>query len=384
MLVALMSLSCLKPCVSGDFSINFYGEHIFDISIPNSKKILFKGNTTSEQNILKYLESLDKNESIRKLHDKIGEIKVIYGLNDYFEYLLAERIFCVICPKASSNQREILTFHYLSRSDYKVGMVVVKKKISLFAATDLKVYQMQKAKIRGKGYYNISRDLGEGMKFQVLSISRGARLLSMGIKTLPKFRDPVYELKKKNYTYLNEEVELTLLFNKNVLNFMADVPQLETSSYFGLELTDSLEFNLLNHLNGKISGFKTDQEKIRYLLSFVRTLKPYKDDIEAFGRERPLFPEESFYYDFLDCEDKSVMFGILVKYLLNLDYVALQYNNHVNLAILLKGEYKHTLEEEELQYVICEPSNSEDGLGIGNSPDYNSDDTYKVVYKTRQ
>lgn len=85
---------------------------------------------------------------------------------------------------------------------------------------------------------------------------------------------------------------------------------------------------------------------------------------KQFGYERPLFGDESFYYPRNDCEDRAILYSILVRDLIGLDVVLVHYPGHLGTAVHftenVAGSYydvggKH--------YVVCDPTYI--GAGVG-------------------
>ena len=102
---------------------------------------------------------------------------------------------------------------------------------------------------------------------------------------------------------------------------------------------------------------KSQSEAANILINFVQTGFAYATDQDQFGYERPLFPDETFYYPFCDCEDRAILYSCLVRELLGLDAVLLNYPSHLATAVRfadnVSGDYL-TIESEK--YVICDPT----------------------------
>ena len=93
------------------------------------------------------------------------------------------------------------------------------------------------------------------------------------------------------------------------------------------------------------------------MIHFVQTAFEYQTDQEQFGVERPLFPDETLYYPYSDCEDRAILYSVLVRELLGLDAVLLHYPNHLATAVRfdeeVSGDY-FTLDGKH--YVVCDPT----------------------------
>ena len=122
-------------------------------------------------------------------------------------------------------------------------------------------------------------------------------------------------------------------------------------------------------LKKQIKG-KTQEEAANMLINFVQTAFDYATDDEQFGYERPLFGDEIFYYPYSDCEDRSILYSILVRDLLGLDVVLLYFPGHLATAVKFTEDisgYYLTIDNEK--YLICDPTYI--GAPIGDCmPDY--------------
>ena len=93
-------------------------------------------------------------------------------------------------------------------------------------------------------------------------------------------------------------------------------------------------------------------------------------DEEQFGGERPLFPDESLYYPYCDCEDRAILFSVLVRELVGLETVLLYYPGHLASAVRFEtgvpGDY---LLIDGRKYTVCDPTYINAGVGM-TMPDY--------------
>jgi hypothetical protein len=89
----------------------------------------------------------------------------------------------------------------------------------------------------------------------------------------------------------------------------------------------------------------------------VQTGLVYEYDDKVWGGDRPFFAEESLYYDYADCEDRSILFTKLVRDLVGLDAALLYIPGHLLAAVRfnepVNGKYI-TIGGEK--FIICEPT----------------------------
>lgn len=102
---------------------------------------------------------------------------------------------------------------------------------------------------------------------------------------------------------------------------------------------------------------KGEAEQLDILLNFVQTAFEYEYDDKVWGKDRIFFAEETLYYPYCDCEDRSILFSRLVRDLLGLDVVLVYYPGHLSTAVKLTqrvpGDYLILNDE---YYLVCDPT----------------------------
>lgn len=152
-------------------------------------------------------------------------------------------------------------------------------------------------------------------------------------------------------------VSVTVQTNRNLIDFYNDYPINFNWHYYSLaSLSPVIKESLYPALRKAIEG-KTDLEAANILLNFVQTGFQYQTDDMQFGYERPLYPDETFYYSYCDCEDRSILLSCLVRELLGLEVVLLDYPTHIATAICfnqpVEGDY---LVMDGKNYIISDPT----------------------------
>ena len=101
----------------------------------------------------------------------------------------------------------------------------------------------------------------------------------------------------------------------------------------------------------------SELEAVNFLLRFVQTAFDYKTDDQQFGKEKYLMLEETLHYPSSDCEDRSIFFSFLVKNLLHLDVVGLDYPGHIATAVKFNSDLSGDLiSYNGYNYLICDPT----------------------------
>jgi hypothetical protein len=136
-------------------------------------------------------------------------------------------------------------------------------------------------------------------------------------------------------------------------------------------------YSMLNKLKNIIKG-KTELEAVNIILRFTQTSFKYKTDQEQFKYEKVLFPEETLYYPYSDCEDRSIMFSYLVTKLLGLKVVAVKYSDHLASAVEFSTKIKGDgFKYKNHYYTISDPTYINANVGKA-MPKYKQSD-FKVI-----
>ena len=97
---------------------------------------------------------------------------------------------------------------------------------------------------------------------------------------------------------------------------------------------------------------------VNLLLRFVQTAFDYKTDQDQFNREKYMTPEETLFYSYSDCDDRAILFTILVKDLLGLEVVGLRYSQHLATAVSfnnesVEGDYHYS---DGKKFIVADPT----------------------------
>lgn len=167
-------------------------------------------------------------------------------------------------------------------------------------------------------------------------------------------------------------VSIKITPNQNVIDYCGAYPIMNNQwAYYvhaslSKEIKDTLYPVLLSNMR-----YKTQKEAVDILLDFLQTAFLYKDDISQFGYERPFFGDENFYYPYNDCEDRAILFAILVRELLGLEVLLVHFpagngvDGHVAAAVKFTDENisgGYFLVDED-KFVICDPTYINQGAG---------------------
>ncbi len=234
---------------------------------------------------------------------------------------------------------------------------------------DSTIYLMLPAKTQ---FYEVPYFTYDGVRYYVVSFSGPAEkvnklysyegnyakansLIDLALRQLPKF-EASEQQRKLAFKFEDKQYNLSVRYDGNLVDYLKSYPVTELDVYFRSTLSTQLQYTLLTALKPMVEG-KSEESAVNLLLRFVQTAFEYKTDGDQFGREKYFFPEELFMYRYSDCEDRSVLFAYLVKNLLGLEVVALDYPGHVATAVRFKGLVRGSaITYQNQRYVISDPT----------------------------
>ena len=166
------------------------------------------------------------------------------------------------------------------------------------------------------------------------------------------------------FTHKGKAHRVKVKLNKNWLQVMDDFPYYNQKSYFEVGMSREAENSLLPALR-KLIEYKSDVEKVEFLLSFTRTAFFYKEDAGRYGKEKPMTPEQTLYHSYSDCEDRAALFFYLCRKLMGLPEIVLDFETHVGCAVALEGVTGDYYKYKGKKFIYCEPTGPQDILKPG-------------------
>lgn len=160
------------------------------------------------------------------------------------------------------------------------------------------------------------------------------------------------------------QMKAQVCVNKNLIDFYNSYPTSSISNNFmtrwAMYANTPLEPTAKNSLYPALRKAIKDcgeQEAVARLLNWVQTAFVYEYDDKVWGHDRAFFAEESLYYPYCDCEDRSILFSRLVRDLLGLRCILVYYPGHLATAVHftdnVKGDY---ILLNGQRYIVCDPT----------------------------
>lgn len=244
-----------------------------------------------------------------------------------------------------TNEAVVMQMYLLTQSGYQMRIARADKRLTLLIGSKEKIYHYKYFELDGLKFYVLDRSI-ENVPMSICNHAFPKEKpfsLAMMQPKLNVERTTQRTIVSKRYP----DVKVTVETNQNLIDFYNDCPISAQWNYYSVaSLSDVVKESLYPALRKAIAG-KSDLEAANILLNFVQTGFEYATDQEQFGYERPLYPDESIFYPYCDCEDRAVLYTCLVRELLGLETVLLNYPEHLAAAV-------HFNEEVEGDYIVFE------------------------------
>jgi len=279
-------------------------------------------------------------------------------------------------PQGEENATVALTWFLLSKLGYAAHAGYYDTTLVLMMPSDTRVYSVPSLTLEGseQPYYIMSslnrdpervrsvytyereekQDGGEDGDILHLYVrNRQANAVQ------PQQRDLVFE-------YEGVQFDLRLEFDLEIVDFLRTFPKTDLNVFFEFPPSAESAGSYVRALAPLLLD-RSLLDQLNLLLRFVQTAFEYKTDRDQFGEERFMTPDEILYYPYSDCDDKAILFAYLVRELLGLDVVGLEYSQHVATGVrMVEGlpEDGDVVEHNGERYLVSDPTYVNAGAGV--------------------
>lgn len=330
--------------------IHFFGTEI-PFYIQNYRPT--RMNDASEKNVAKLWMELSDQEYDNLIAECLRN-RTEFNLCDWGYIMLTEQVAELLCG-GHTNEAVVLHMYLLTQSGYQMRIGRADGKLFVLVGSSEKIYHYSYFKIKGVNYYLFDKSM-EDKPFRIFDHAFPKEKLMSLMTYQPKLHIEA-SAPRRIVSERFPSVKAMVKVNKNLIDFFNSYPLSDRWTYYSMtSISDMAKDSLYPVLRNAIKG-KRESEAANILINFVQTGFSYATDQEQFGYERPMFPDESLYYPFNDCEDRAIFYSCLVRELMGLDVVLLDYPDHLATAVHFTEKVAgfYILFEGE-RYVICDPT----------------------------
>jgi len=243
----------------------------------------------------------------------------------------------------SYNEITLLTAYIFSQSGYKIRLARSNSGLELLYNSRHEIFDMSYFIVDGEKFYPLNSNISDNTSVCQSKFPK-EKSLSLWVGSLPQVsiaQSPTRTVGSKRYP----EFRFDFSINKNLIDFYNSYPTSVVGSDFMTRWAMYAEAPISNHIRSTlypriksmISGMDNLQA-VERILNWVQTGFVYEYDDKVWGHDRAFFPEESLYYPYCDCEDRSILFTRLVRDLLGLKCLLIYYPGHLAAAVAFNSE----------------------------------------------
>lgn len=318
--------------------VDYFGTLITLYYDPALKKSLpYRLNESALSNFWSGLSKADYEPLLAQINDQAKALQ----LNDWGYTVLTNKLGERIYP-GDKNRQALFTWFVLTKAGFKSRVAYDDRNVYLLIPSKQRMYEVTYFTFDNERYYAVNFDGRTNKPGRVYTYDGNypgaVKKLDMAIQTRVA-KGTNAEKRNLSFEYGGKDYVIEASYEKARVNYLNTYPQLDLALYFNSAVAEVAESPLLQQLAKEMEDMN-EAEAVNFLLRFVQVSFGYKTDDRQFGRENYLFPEETIFYPYSDCEDRSVLFAWLVKRLLSLDVIGLNYPGHVATAVQLKNPVK--------------------------------------------
>jgi len=292
-------------------------------------------------------------------------------LNDWSYALLINELAKSIY-REQKNEQSLFTWFMLIKSNYQARLAYGKYRVFLLLPTQQRLYSVAYFTFSGTRYYALGMDGNKAKPGKVFTYNGqypGAnKVFNMSMNQNLNTRSSKRS-RQVGFVYNGKRYNVNIGHDKNTIDYLKTYPQMDIGQYFMSRVNADIGNPLLSQLRNIIKG-KSEEEAVNIILLFVQNAFKYKTDQGQFGEENYLFPEETMYYPYSDCEDRSVIFAWLVRSLIGLEVVGLDFPGHIAAAVKFNSRISGDSVRHNGQiYVVTDPTYINASAGM-TMPDY--------------
>lgn len=256
----------------------------------------------------------------------------------------------------------LLTAYLYMQSGYKMRLAFEGEQLYMLFASKHLIYEKGSYTVDGDNYYGL-RELPDRLSISQASFPK-EKSLSLLVTQCQRFaRNESAERTIASKTY--SDIQLTTTVNKNLIDFYNSYPSsvldnnimTRWAMYANAPLDPKIQEKTCGELKHELEGL-SQLDAVGRILNMIQTGLAYEYDNKVWGCDRAFFPEETLFYPYADCEDRSILFTRLVRDILGLECILVFYPGHLAAAVGftqddVKGDY---IMLHDKRFIIADPT----------------------------
>lgn len=335
-------------------SFTFYNT-VCGINEFDKSAISFNGTSSGE--LARAWRKLSDNDGTEVLINDCLRIREELNLCDWGYMKMLETMAAALYPK-SADRQAFFTVFMLNQSGYDAKLAMRGNRLCTLFHPSHMIYSEPYFTLGGKNYFVSGPLAGSSAPLTVCDIDfrKDATPIRMVMNRIPAFSPGNEKARVYSSAQWKLAPPIEVKVNPSVIRFMDNYPLLDWQLYGLSKVSVPVKSVLYQALSLIIEGMN-EVDAVNTLLNYMQFGFNYMTDGDQFGREKPFFIEENFFYPANDCEDRAILFADIVKSLLGLDVVYLNYPRHLATAVNFPSDLNGTyVLVDGKKYFVCDPT----------------------------
>lgn len=350
-------------------SFVLYGTNMSVRLVPSQKISL---STLDVNEIAKVWDLLSSDNYNNVIRDCL-ELRIKHQLCDWAYLRMLEKLASSFLGEGT-NEAELFKAFLYCQSGYQMRLAIANNHLYMLYASQHFMFEKPCWKIDDIFYY---ADNCDAEQIQICEASfPHEQAMSLFIPNEQNL-DPI---KSTNRTLQSEDIDwlsVEVSENRNIIDFCNDYPtscigdnfMTRWAMYANMPLNNSTKEQLyprfMTFFDAVKRSFEEDGTDMRNLVPacvdlichWIQTAFVYEYDDKVWGGDRAFFADETLYYPYCDCEDRSILLTRMVRDLLGLKCALVYYPGHLATAIAIgedvKGDF---IRINGTKFLVCDPT----------------------------
>lgn len=301
----------------------------------------YRNGKIDNKRIAKFWDEIS-NYDHRELVKYTLDVKKELGLNDWGYVLLINDLSKTIYGSKGSNVVRLMNWFLLTKAGYEVKIAYDQNGVYNLFTVKNNIFNETYYQLDGDKFFPINFNKEKQTPTSIFTYEgkHGAqvRKLDLTIDQFPEFIDPKYNVSKTlTFDYKGKNYKFPVTVNKQVVSYFEYYPLTDLPVFFTANFSDGVGSSLVSGLK-KVTTEMNELDAVNFLLRMVQKSFEYKTDQDNFDREKYMIPEETLFYTYSDCDDRSILFATLVREVMGLEVVGLRYSRHLAVAVHFSNE----------------------------------------------
>lgn len=261
-----------------------------------------------------------------------------HRLCDWAYLVMLERMAEAVCGKGTDEAVLLMAYVYC-QSGYRMRLAIGEGRLYMMFASRHTIYNWNNYIVDGERYYAYNHRSGQ-VRICRMEYPK-ERSMSLLVEEVPLLEGGWTD-QVTHQSVRNRDMQVAVRASRGLLDFYSTYPTSmmgdnlvsRWAMYANMPMPRHIRELAYPSLRHALAGC-SQLEAVNRILNFVQTGFKYEYDDKVWGGDRAFFPEESLYYPYCDCEDRSILLTRLVRDLLGLKCILVFYPGHLAAAVEL-------------------------------------------------